>query len=210
MSKLWIKICGITQNSDAIAAVGSGADAIGLVFYVASPRAVTKDKVEEITDGIVGNAQVVGLFVDAKAEEVNAVLETNRIDLLQFHGSESAQYCESFGFPYMKAFRVSADNYREQNFASYDSAQMILLDSYSEQKLGGTGNVFDWEIGRKIQSETGKNIVLAGGLNPDNVKTAIEQIHPFGVDVSSGVEQDHGIKDLNKVSAFIDFSFFFI
>ena len=171
---------------------------------MASPRAVTKDKVEEITDGIVGNAQVVGLFVDAKAEEVNAVLETNRIDLLQFHGSESAQYCESFGFPYMKAFRVSADNYREQNFASYDSAQMILLDSYSEQKLGGTGNVFDWEIGRKIQSETGKNIVLAGGLNPDNVKTAIEQIHPFGVDVSSGVELDHGIKDLNKVSAFIE------
>ena len=204
MSKLWIKICGITQNSDAIAAVGSGADAIGLVFYVASPRAVTKDKVEEITDGIVGNSQVVGLFVDAKAEEVNAVLETNRIDLLQFHGSESAQYCESFGFPYMKAFLVSADNYREQNFASYDSAQMILLDSYSEQKLGGTGNVFDWEIGRKIQSETGKNIGLAGGLNPDNVKTAIEQINPFGVDVSTGVEQDHGIKDLNKVSAFIE------
>ena len=204
MSKLWIKICGITQNSDAIAAVGSGADAIGLVFYVASPRAVTKDKVKEITDGILGNAQVVGLFVDAKAEDVNAVLETNRIDLLQFHGSESAQYCESFGFPYMKAFRVNADNYREQNFASYDSAQMNLLDNNREQELGGTGNVFDWEIGRKIKSETGKNIGVAGGLNPDNVKTAIEQIHPFGVDVSSGVEQDHGIKDLNKVSAFIE------
>ncbi len=204
MSKLWIKICGITRNSDAIAAVASGADAIGLVFYSASPRAVSKDRVEEITDGIVGKAQVVALFVDAQEEEVNKVLETNRIDLLQFHGSESAQYCESFGLPYMKAFRVNADNYREQNFASYDSAQMILLDSYSELNPGGTGKVFDWRIGRKIKVMTEMNIVVAGGLSPDNVKAAIEQIHPFGIDVSSGVEQDYGIKDLTKVSAFIE------
>ena len=204
MSKLWIKICGITRNSDAIAAVASGADAIGLVFYAPSPRAVSKDRVEEITDGIVGKAQVVALFVDAQEEEVNKVLETNRIDLLQFHGSESAQYCESFGLPYMKAFRVNADNYREQNFASYDSAQMILLDSYSELNPGGTGKVFDWRIGRKIKVMTEMNIVVAGGLSPDNVKAAIEQIHPFGIDVSSGVEQDYGIKDLTKVSAFIE------
>jgi len=204
LSKLWIKICGITRNSDAIAAVASGADAIGLVFYAASPRAVSKDRVEEITDGIVGKAQVVALFVDAQEEEVNKVLETNRIDLLQFHGSESAQYCESFGLPYMKAFRVNADNYREQNFASYDSAQMILLDSYSELNPGGTGKVFDWRIGRKIKVMTEMNIVVAGGLSPDNVKAAIEQIHPFGIDVSSGVEQDYGIKDLTKVSAFIE------
>ena len=204
MSKLWIKICGITRNSDAIAAVASGADAIGLVFYAPSPRAVSKDRVEEITDGIVGKAQVVALFVDAQEEEVNKVLETNRIDLLQFHGSESAKYCESFGLPYMKAFRVNADNYREQNFASYDSAQMILLDSYSELNPGGTGKVFDWRIGRKIKVMTEMNIVVAGGLSPDNVKAAIEQIHPFGIDVSSGVEQDYGIKDLTKVSAFIE------
>ena len=204
MSKLWIKICGITRNSDAIAAVASGADAIGLVFYAPSPRAVSKDRVEEITDGIVGKAQVVALFVDAQEEEVNKVLETNRIDLLQFHGSESAQYCESFGLPYMKAFRVNADNYREQNFASYESAQMILLDSYSELNPGGTGKVFDWRIGRKIKVMTEMNIVVAGGLSPDNVKAAIEQIHPFGIDVSSGVEQDYGIKDLTKVSAFIE------
>ncbi|NKB31848.1 MAG: phosphoribosylanthranilate isomerase [Pseudomonadales bacterium] len=204
MSQLWIKICGITRNSDAMAALGYGADAIGLNFYPPSPRAIDLESIRNITDGIEGKTEVVALFVDPSKSEVQAVLDSKRIDMLQFHGSESVEFCESFEMPYMKVFRVKGSNAVELEIDHYKSAKMIMLDSFSEQAPGGTGKVFDWEIAKKIVNETEQKIVVAGGLSVENVQTAVAQIHPFGVDVSSGVEKSHGVKDLEKVNAFIE------
>ncbi len=187
-----------------MAALGYGADAIGLNFYPPSPRAIDLESIRNITDGIEGKTEVVALFVDPSKSEVQAVLDSKRIDMLQFHGSESVEFCESFEMPYMKVFRVKGSNAVELEIDHYKSAKMIMLDSFSEQAPGGTGKVFDWEIAKKIVNETEQKIVVAGGLSVENVQTAVAQIHPFGVDVSSGVEKSHGVKDLEKVNAFIE------
>ncbi len=203
MSQLWIKICGITQNSDARAAVDSGADAIGLVFYDKSTRAISADQVEGITEGIKGKSKVVALFVDPDVAQVEATLESGRVDILQFHGSETVEFCSSFGLPYMKVFAVRDADEVCRSMENYDSAELILLDSYSNKAPGGTGKVFDWDIAKTIVETTDSRIVVAGGLNPENVQTAVSKIKPFGIDVSSGVESSFGIKDSEKVKAFI-------
>lgn len=204
MSKLWIKICGITLNSDAIAAADYGADAIGLVFYPQSPRAVKKKNIAEITTGLPSWVDVVALFVDPSEEEVRQVLATNTINLLQFHGQESETFCKSFDVPYIKAIRVKNYGTISNISNAYASAEMLLLDSHSKKAPGGTGSKFDWKIGESVTARSTNKIVVAGGLNPNNVQKAIQKIKPYGVDVSSGVEQSHGVKKLSKMKAFIE------
>ena len=204
MSRLWIKICGITLNSDAIAAAGYGADAIGLVFYPQSSRAVKKERIAEITTGLPSWVDVVALFVDPSEEEVRQVLATNTINLLQFHGQESEAFCKSFDVPYIKAIRVKNYGTISNIINAYGSAEMLLLDSHSKKAPGGTGSKFDWKIGKSVTEKTTSKIVVAGGLNPNNVQKAIQKIKPYGVDVSSGVEQSHGVKRLSKMKAFIE------
>ena len=204
MSKLWIKICGITCNSDATAAADFGADAIGLVFYSPSPRAVVAENVAEIVAGVSGRIEIVALFVDPSEAEVRNVLATNAVSLLQFHGQESEAFCKSFAMPYLKAVAVKDDGSIARIIDDYPSAEMLLLDSYNKKAPGGTGTAFDWEIGESISEASSKKIVVAGGLNPENVQTAIRQIQPYGVDVSSGVEKSYGIKDLSKLKIFIE------
>ena len=204
MSKLWIKICGITLNSDAIAAADYGADAIGLVFYPQSPRAVKKKSIAEITTGLPSWVDVVALFVDPSEEEVRQVLATNTINLLQFHGQESETFCKSFDVPYIKAIRVKSFDAISNIINAYASAEMVLLDSYNKKAPGGTGSKFDWKIGESVTEKSANKIVVAGGLNPNNVQKAIKKIKPYGVDVSSGVEQSHGVKKLSKMKAFIE------
>ncbi len=195
-----IKICGLTQVDDALAAVAAGTDAIGLVFYVKSPRAVTIEKAREIALAVGPFVTVTGLFVDADPKEVDGVLDRVPLHLLQFHGDESAAYCESFHRPYLKALRMKPDLNLDSVINQYSSAVGILLDAYRPGVPGGTGETFDW--GRVPQSSS-HPIVLAGGLNPNNVADAIKSTRIYGVDVSGGVESAPGIKDPEKIQAFI-------
>lgn len=195
-----VKICGITREQDAEVACACGADAIGLVFYAASPRAVSVEQAERIVRGLPAFVTSVGLFVNPRVEEVKAILERIPLDCLQFHGRESADFCEQFGRPYIKAIRVAADTDVTQQARPYLQARAILLDAYVPDIPGGTGQAFDWH---QIPATCPRPIILAGGLTPDNVGAAIRQVQPYAVDVSGGVEQSKGIKDQVKIQQFI-------
>lgn len=194
-----VKICGITRRQDAEFAVEMGADALGLVFYPPSPRAISIAQAKEIVSGLPPFVSIVALFVDADPNEVYACINELPMVMLQFHGDESAEYCEQFGRPYLKAVRVKVDTDLVRIAKEYDSASAILLDSYQPGVPGGTGQVFDWSLIESIN----KPIILAGGLNVANVANAIEQVQPYAVDVSGGVEQAKGIKDKQKITAFM-------
>ena len=196
-----VKICGITAIEDGLHAAHAGADAIGLVFYAKSPRYVEAATAAAIVRGLPPFVTVVGLFVDALEDYVRAVLERVPLDLLQFHGNESPTYCARYGRPYLKAVRVRADTDLLQCAADYAAAQALLLDAYVPGVPGGTGERFDWT---RIPAALAKSIVLSGGLTPDNVREAIGQVHPWAVDVSSGVEASPGRKNPAKVSLFIE------
>ena len=204
MQKTWIKICGITRALDALAAAELGADAIGVVIYPKSPRAVTVDELAGITAGLGDHVVVVALFVDPEPELVRSVIQTGSVNLLQFHGSESPEFCDQFALPYMKAVAVKGDSNLQELIAPYDSARYILLDSYDPIMPGGTGKTFDWNKVERLTDQQQSRLVLAGGLKPDNVRLAIETVRPFGVDVSSGVEASKGIKDVEKMKSFIE------
>jgi phosphoribosylanthranilate isomerase len=176
-----------------------GADAIGLVFYEPSPRAVTIAQAKQIVEGLPPFVTVVALFVDADVSFVNACLNEVRIDLLQFHGNESADYCEQFNMPYMKAIRMKEDTQLFIEEKNYASASALLLDSYKVGIPGGTGETFNWSMITKID----KPIILAGGLTVENVAMAIEQVNPYAIDVSGGVEKSKGIKDKQKIRTFM-------
>jgi phosphoribosylanthranilate isomerase len=195
-----VKICGITREQDALAAIRLGADAIGLVFYPPSPRAVTVEQAAEIVRNLPPFVTVVALFVDAEPEAIREVLSRVRIDLIQFHGDESPQQCAQYGRPWIKALRVREDTDLRALAEEYAGASALLLDTYQAGKPGGTGTAFDWSV---IPRELAARIVLAGGLTPDNVEQAVRQVRPYAVDVSGGVEQDKGIKDADKIAAFI-------
>ncbi len=197
--KTRVKICGITRRQDAEFAIENGADALGLVFYPASPRAVTIAQAKEIVAKLPPFVTIVALFVDAEPEQVQACLNMLPIDVLQFHGDESPEYCEQFGKTYLKAIRMRKEVDLELLTKQYASASALLLDSYQAGVPGGTGQVFDWSMIKKID----KPVILAGGLNIDNVAMAIKQVQPYAVDVSGGVEQAKGIKDNQKISAFM-------
>jgi len=194
-----VKICGITRRQDAEFSVEMGADALGLVFYPPSPRAVTVAQAQEIITGLPPFISLVALFVDAEPEEVKACLAALPIGILQFHGDESAEYCEQFNHPYMKALRMREGMDLKAEVGRYASAAAILVDSYQPGVPGGTGQVFDWSLITDINMP----LVLAGGLDAHNVAQAIEQVQPYAVDVSGGVEQAKGIKDNMKISDFM-------
>lgn len=200
MHALRIKICGITRVEDALAAATVGADAIGLVFYERSPRRVTVEQAAVIAAALPPFVTTVGLFVDADAQTVENVLARVPLDLLQFHGDEPEDYCRSFSRPYIKAIRMRPDLLLPKTVDDYNSARGILLDTYIEGVPGGTGQTFPWSI---VPDEVKMPIILAGGLNTDNVAEAIATVRPWAVDVSSGVERASGIKDADLMAAFV-------
>ena len=195
-----VKICGITRVEDALCAVQYGADAIGLVFYPPSPRNVNMAQAIEIVNKVPAFVSVVGLFVNADKDHINTVLSNVRLDMLQFHGDESPSECAEFGLPYIKAIRVKPDTNLLQCAQDFNQAKALLLDTYTEGVAGGTGQVFDWDL---IPKNLTKPFILAGGLNAHNVAKAIEQVKPYAVDVSGGVEAAKGIKDAAKITAFM-------
>ncbi|HSH73062.1 MAG TPA: phosphoribosylanthranilate isomerase [Methylophilaceae bacterium] len=195
-----VKICGITRVEDALSAVAQGADAIGLVFYAKSPRNVSLEQAAEIVASLPAFVSAVGLFVDSEPEQIRLTLSKVRLDLLQFHGDETPAQCRQYAVPYMKAIRVQADTNLLQYALDYHDAKAMLLDTYTEGAAGGTGQVFDWTL---IPKNMSLPIVLAGGLNAENVSAAIRQVQPYAVDVSGGVEITKGIKDADKIAAFM-------
>ena len=200
MSRTRVKICGITSPQDADTAVAAGADAIGLVFYPPSSRNVSVAQARAICERAPAFVSVVALTVDKPAEEIEMLLQQLPIDLLQFHGDETPEFCGQFGKPFLKALRVRPELDIEAEMARYSNARSILLDAYRKGVPGGTGESFDWQL---IPQQQRPRIVLAGGLNPDNVATAIAEVKPYAVDVSGGVESAPGVKDPQKVAAFI-------
>ncbi len=200
MTHTRIKICGITRPEDALAALENGADAIGLVFYGKSPRAVNVEQAKKIAAVVPPFASIVALFVNASATEINRVLESVSIDTIQFHGDESAAFCEQFKRPYIKALRVKPELDISSACSDYTSAKGILLDAWQEGVPGGTGKSFDWHL---ALLDLPLPLVLAGGLTRKNVVGAIGLLHPAAVDVSGGVEQAPGIKDAAKIEKFI-------
>lgn len=195
-----VKICGVTRVEDALAASREGAHAIGLVFYRPSPRFVEPDAAAAIVRALPPFVTPVGLFVDAGEEEVRAFAERSGVQLLQFHGGESPEFCARFGRPYMKAVRVRPGIDLLQYAHDFHSATALLLDAFQEGLHGGTGAVFDWNL---IPQALPLPVVLSGGLTPENVGEAIRRVRPTAVDVSSGVESAKGIKDARKIAAFI-------
>ncbi|MDH5446430.1 MAG: phosphoribosylanthranilate isomerase [Gammaproteobacteria bacterium] len=200
MMRTRVKICGLSRESDIQTAVKAGADAIGLVFYEPSPRNVSIAQAAKLVKQVPAFVTTVGLFVNAQKAEVEEVIQHTGIDLLQFHGDESAGFCEQFDRPYIKALRVSDDT-EITHFASlYSSATGLLLDTYQKGKPGGTGETFNWDL---IPENLNLPVILAGGLKQDNVAQAIEKVRPYAVDVSGGVEMEKGIKDKDKIYAFM-------
>jgi len=198
-----VKICGITRAEDAGAACQAGADAIGLVFYAPSPRNIDLADAGGIAQSLPPFVTTVGLFVDPDKAQVERVLRSVRLDLLQFHGDEPPRFCASFGVPYIKAIRVRPETDLIEYARLHGGARGLLLDAYVSGIHGGTGTRFDWSL---IPADIGLPIVLSGGLTPDNVGEGVRRVRPWGVDVSSGVEAANagkGIKDPARISDFI-------
>ena len=195
-----VKICGITRVEDALAAARLGADAIGLVYYAKSPRTVNNPQAQALIRALPPFVNIAGLFVDAKPEEIRAVLAAVPLDLLQFHGNETPAACRGYGRTYIKALRMDKDTDLASLARPYDDAAGILVDSYVQGVPGGTGQVFDWT---RLPACLTSPMILAGGLTPENVATAVSQVRPWAVDVSGGVEASPGVKDAAKIAAFI-------
>jgi phosphoribosylanthranilate isomerase len=196
-----VKICGITRVQDAQAAARSGANAIGLVFYERSPRHVIISQAKRLAEALPPFVTIVGLFVNSEAVFVREVLSGVALDLLQFHGDESPEYCAQFARPYIKAIRVKAGVDLLQCASDFRSAKGLLLDTHVQGVPGGTGTAFDWAL---IPKQLPLPVILSGGLDAENVAAAIRQVRPYAVDVSSGVEASKGIKDAAKIAAFIN------
>ncbi len=181
-------------------AIHAGADALGFVFYAPSPRAVSVAQVQAIVSALPPFVSKVGLFVNASADEVLQVIAATGLDCLQFHGDEAEDYCAQFNLPYYKAIRVKPGLNLIQCELDFASAVALLLDTYSEKAVGGTGEAFDWSL---IPANMQKPLILAGGLNPDNVEKAVSSVQPYALDVSGGVEVEKGIKSSIKIAAFM-------
>lgn len=195
-----VKICGITRVEDAQQALQLGADALGLVFYEPSPRYISIEQARLIAAEIPAFVSMVGLFVNASAEEVNEVLQYIPLDLLQFHGDETVEYCRQFQRPYIKAIRVSCRDDIEKAAAEFQDARALLFDAHVAGSYGGTGQAFDWQM---LPDNLNQAWVLSGGLDTANIANAVKQTRASAVDVSSGVESAKGIKDAEKMRQFI-------
>lgn len=195
-----VKICGMTNAADALAAVQAGADALGFVFYEPSPRYVSPRTAAEIIRGLPPQVVKVGVFVNAPDDLVLQAISTCGLHILQFHGDETPEQCGRYGLMSMKAFRVSGP----ESLAALEAypTDAWLLDAYTPGKPGGTGEVFNWDLAIEAQ-KLGRPIFLAGGLRPQNVAEAVRRVRPYGVDVSSGVEASPGKKDPAKLREFI-------
>ncbi len=194
------KICGITRLEDAKASVRAGCDALGFVFYKESPRYIALDAFKVIVKELPPFVTKTGLFVNADPAEIEEAIQSGLVNVLQFHGDETPDFCRQFNFPYIKAVAVSSSVDLIQYAKDFHDAEALLLDAYHEHLKGGTGQTFDWNL---IPQSLSKPIVLAGGLNVDNVKEAIKKVKPYAVDVSGGVEESKGIKNSLKIQAFI-------
>jgi phosphoribosylanthranilate isomerase len=194
-----VKVCGTTRLKDAMLAVECGADAIGFIFYKKSPRCVTAKTAKEICSKLPPFVQRVGVFVNETAEKINRIADRCGLDAVQLHGDESPAFCKKIRHRVIKAVRVK-DPGSLKDLSRYP-VDGFLLDTYKEDQWGGTGKVFDWELAARAKKYG--PVILAGGLNPRNVKAAIQKVQPYGVDVSSGVEQSPGKKDPKKVKAFL-------
>ncbi len=195
-----VKICGITRVEDALVAAHAGAHAIGMIFYAGSPRLVSHDVASRIVDALPAFVTPVALFVNPNTVEVERVIREVKPQLLQFHGEETPEFCESFGMPYIKAAQVRRGVDLLQYARHYRTAKGLLLDAFVDGSHGGTGSTFDWAL---IPDQLPLPLILAGGLHQNNVADAIRRVRPWAVDVSSGVEAAKGIKDAAKIAAFI-------
>lgn len=198
MNRTRVKICGLTRDEDVRAAVTIGADAIGFVF-TESPRRVSIETAIRLSSYVPEGVLRVGLFLDQDRFEIDQVVSSVPLDVLQFHGSETEQDCSNYGLPWLKAVAVENAGSAKQAELDYPGALGLLLDSHAPGQRGGSGHVFDWSL----SSPLSKPVWLAGGLHADNVGEAIRSVRPYAVDVSSGVESAPGIKDANRIAAFI-------
>lgn len=220
ITRIRVKVCGITRQEDAAFAISQGADALGFVFYPKSPRCVTVAQASTIVRAIPAFVSSVGLFVDQSAADVERVLDSVPLSLLQFHGNETAEFCRSFNRPYIKALRMAAGQVMmapelsntemavdqpmqayavDEVLAQYPDAAGFLFDTYKAGVPGGTGDKFDWA---SLPAGLNRPVILAGGLHPENVAKAVSAVSPFAVDVSSGLEIEPGVKSNDKVRAF--------
>jgi phosphoribosylanthranilate isomerase len=195
-----IKICGISRVEDALAAARLGAYALGLVFYGKSPRAIDVARAKAIAHALPPFITLVGLFVNPAKAQVDEVIGAVPLNLLQFHGEEPPEFCGEFSLPYLKALRVRRGVNLLEYARAYSRARGLLLDAYVEGRQGGTGQAFDWTL---ISRDLPLPIILSGGLTAENVGEAIRRVRPWAVDVSSGVEARPGIKDSQKIAAFV-------
>lgn len=194
-----IKVCGITRIEDALAAAAAGIDAIGLVFYPASKRAVTVEQAAAICHALPAFVARVAVMVDPQADYVRSICAGAGINVLQFHGSESGDFCRSFALPYIKAVGMRPDTDLARIEADFPDAAALLADTWDPVSHGGTGRAFDWS---RLPARLARPLVLAGGLTPVNVAAAVASVRPFAVDVSGGVELAPGVKNPDLIRAF--------
>ena len=198
MNRVSVKICGLTRAKDVKLAVACGADAIGFVF-TNSPRRISPETACRLSSCVPEGVLRVGLFLDQDRSEIDRVLNSVPLDILQFHGSETEQECSAYGLPWLKAVAMQDAGSVKRAERNYPGAMGLLLDSHVTGQRGGSGRVFDWSLSEPVS----KPVWLAGGLNAENVGQAIRIVRPFAVDVSSGVETAPGIKDASRITAFI-------
>jgi len=194
-----VKICGTTSLKDALLAIESGADAVGFIFYKESPRNISQKDVKDIVVQLPPFIETVGVFVNETSDKVNRIAEQCRLTAVQLHGDESPAFCRRVKRRVIKAVRVK-DAESLKGMSGYDVSG-YLLDAFNEESRGGTGKIFDWNLALRAKKQG--PVIIAGGLNPFNVYTAIHRVKPYGVDVCSGVEKSPGIKDPEKVGEFI-------
>lgn len=194
-----VKICGITSAADALHAIHCGADALGLVFYAKSPRCLSPEQARTIIGELPPFVTAVGLFVNQRAEEIRRIFEFCGLDAVQLHGDEGPEDCRLAPLRVIKALRVR-DEASLADLGQYP-VNAVLLDAWSPDSYGGTGRTFNWQLAARAAKT--RHIILAGGLNPENVAGAVRAVRPYAVDVSSGVESAPGRKDRQKVAAFI-------
>lgn len=200
-ARVRIKFCGMTNVDDAVLAANLGVDAIGLIFYALSSRNVSIEQAREISSALPPFVSSVGVFVNPTVEFMREILNRVPLNYLQFHGEESPEFCSAFNLPYIKTIHVGSLKITTQYEHMYSDACAFLFDTYHEDQRGGTGKVFDWQ---NLPKNTKKPILLSGGINSSNVTDAIRVVHPYGIDVTSGVEAKPGIKDKTKMLALIN------
>ncbi|MDP2286798.1 MAG: phosphoribosylanthranilate isomerase [Pseudohongiella sp.] len=207
-SRTRVKICGITRPADARLAAQLGADALGLVFYAGSKRAVSIEQAQQIRAVVPAFVSLVGLFVNPTQKQVESVLADVHLDCVQFHGDETPAFCASFGVPYVKALRMAPSLSTADDVLTlidqYATASGILLDAWDPVQAGGTGKQFDWSLAAQCVQQSDLPIILAGGLEAANAVQAINDVKPWALDLSSGVESEPGVKDPQRLTAFFD------